>query len=88
MKEMTCQGCGCSDSSACDGGCMWVAARICSRCALESLREAGRHREADLLEPIYEEVQRTLCIECDSGPLVDPTEFAGAARLWRPGDPI
>lgn len=30
--EMTCRVCGCSDSRACEGGCVWAAPNLCSRC--------------------------------------------------------
>ncbi|HVL65763.1 MAG TPA: hypothetical protein VM364_00745 [Vicinamibacterales bacterium] len=30
--EMTCRVCGCSDSRACRGGCLWAAPNLCSRC--------------------------------------------------------
>lgn len=29
----TCRLCGCSDDRACEGGCSWVSADLCSRCA-------------------------------------------------------
>jgi len=29
----TCRECGCSDDDACEGGCFWVEADLCSRCA-------------------------------------------------------
>lgn len=28
-----CNGCGCTDDNACEGGCFWVAKDLCSRCA-------------------------------------------------------
>lgn len=31
--EPTCRGCGCSDSLACEEGCWWVEADLCSACA-------------------------------------------------------
>ena len=30
--EHACVGCGCSESRACDGGCVWATERLCSRC--------------------------------------------------------
>lgn len=33
--EMRCAVCGCSDSQACRGGCIWASDGLCSRCALE-----------------------------------------------------
>lgn len=31
----TCRVCGCTDAKACEGGCYWVEADLCSACALE-----------------------------------------------------
>lgn len=31
--EFRCQGCGCSDSLACEEGCSWASAVLCSACA-------------------------------------------------------
>lgn len=31
--EMECRVCGCSDTRACPGGCIWAAPFLCSRCA-------------------------------------------------------
>lgn len=31
--ERGCRRCGCVDSKACEGGCWWVEADLCSRCA-------------------------------------------------------
>lgn len=41
-----CVGCGCSDFSACKGGCFWVKKDLCSRCASTPELEAyvKRHR--------------------------------------------
>lgn len=41
--ERTCRGCSCTDSQACKGGCWWVEADLCSRCAeqLYDPRSAG-----------------------------------------------
>lgn len=33
FQEMACANCGCSESRACSGGCVWAAHRLCSRCA-------------------------------------------------------
>lgn len=30
--EMACRLCGCSDTAACPGGCIWYAPNLCSRC--------------------------------------------------------
>ncbi len=30
--EHACAGCGCSESRACPGGCVWATATLCSRC--------------------------------------------------------
>lgn len=27
-----CEGCGCTEDNACEGGCWWVAPRLCSQC--------------------------------------------------------
>jgi hypothetical protein len=29
---MKCEGCGCTDEFACEGGCSWTYPRICSSC--------------------------------------------------------
>lgn len=29
----TCRGCGCTHEKACDGGCEWVEADLCSKCS-------------------------------------------------------
>jgi len=40
--ETACRACGCSDSLACPGGCVWAEPDLCSRCALKgSTRAAG-----------------------------------------------
>jgi hypothetical protein len=31
-QEQVCFVCGCSESRACSGGCIWATARLCSRC--------------------------------------------------------
>ena len=31
--EHACVGCGCSESRACPGGCVWATPNLCSRCA-------------------------------------------------------
>lgn len=31
--EHQCMFCGCSDSKACPGGCIWIRPNVCSRCA-------------------------------------------------------
>jgi hypothetical protein len=31
--EHACAGCGCSESRACPGGCVWATRTLCSRCA-------------------------------------------------------
>jgi hypothetical protein len=30
--EAACRVCGCTELEACDGGCIWVEADLCSRC--------------------------------------------------------
>lgn len=35
--EMACRICGCSDSAACPGGCIWYAPNLCSRCVKKDL---------------------------------------------------
>ncbi len=32
-NEHRCRDCGCSESRACDGGCVWATPNLCSRCA-------------------------------------------------------
>jgi hypothetical protein len=32
-QEAVCRKCGCSETRACSGGCMWATATLCSRCA-------------------------------------------------------
>ncbi len=32
-EELACAACGCSETRACSGGCIWVTATLCSRCA-------------------------------------------------------
>jgi hypothetical protein len=29
-----CRGCGCTEGAACEGGCIWAEADLCSACAL------------------------------------------------------
>jgi len=36
--EMQCRVCGCSDSRACDGGCVWAEPFLCSQCARKGER--------------------------------------------------
>ena len=31
-SEMRCRVCGCTEDRACDGGCLWAAPNLCSRC--------------------------------------------------------
>ncbi len=31
-EEPRCLGCGCSESHACPGGCVWATPTLCSRC--------------------------------------------------------
>ena len=33
INEHRCRDCGCSESRACDGGCVWATPNLCSRCA-------------------------------------------------------
>lgn len=32
-SEHVCRGCGCSETRSCSGGCIWISANFCSRCA-------------------------------------------------------
>jgi hypothetical protein len=32
-QEQACASCGCSETRACSGGCVWATQRLCSRCA-------------------------------------------------------
>ncbi len=32
-EEHACAVCGCSETKACAGGCVWATERLCSRCA-------------------------------------------------------
>lgn len=48
-----CRVCGCTDCQACEGGCWWVAADLCSSCADNSSnepKEAGS-RAAERTKP-------------------------------------
>jgi hypothetical protein len=31
-EEHACAGCGCSETRACEGGCVWATETLCSRC--------------------------------------------------------
>ena len=42
--EDACRGCGCSETRACSGGCIWATASLCSRCVVGS----GAQRETEL----------------------------------------
>lgn len=33
IEEQRCRVCGCTELSACEGGCSWIAADLCSACA-------------------------------------------------------
>lgn len=37
-----CRRCGCTDALACEGGCSWVEADLCSACATEDIAGGGR----------------------------------------------
>jgi ParB family chromosome partitioning protein len=39
----TCRVCGCTDERACDGGCSWIAADLCSSCDGRGDDDAGLH---------------------------------------------
>ena len=39
-EEAVCAVCGCSQSRACPGGCVWAAPNLCSRCALTGEADA------------------------------------------------
>ena len=30
--EVSCRGCGCTESEACEGGCIWATPSLCSAC--------------------------------------------------------
>lgn len=40
LKERMCFGCGCTETSACVGGCSWVSAKedVCTRCRAKGIR--------------------------------------------------
>jgi hypothetical protein len=44
-----CRSCGCSNLSACPGGCWWVEDDLCSSCAAGVDVATGRHLPADEL---------------------------------------
>jgi hypothetical protein len=44
-----CRGCGCSNFSACPGGCWWAEDDLCSSCAIAVDVETGDSRTADEL---------------------------------------
>lgn len=75
---MECRNCGCTDLSACGGGCVWVFDRLCSKCTPEILkfecrdeghsfdfkiRDDGRY-EVD--GDIYDTVDEVSCPVCGS----------------------
>ncbi|HYG60715.1 MAG TPA: DUF1292 domain-containing protein [Symbiobacteriaceae bacterium] len=46
-----CRVCGCTDANGCEGGCIWAAPGLCSRCAMaahKALQEAGRSLASSL----------------------------------------
>ena len=40
VAEQCCRGCGCSESLACEEGCWWLEADLCSSCSAEDAVEA------------------------------------------------
>jgi hypothetical protein len=34
LDEHQCEGCGCSQTNPCEGGCVWATEDLCSACAL------------------------------------------------------
>ena len=46
LSVRTCRYCGCTDDHACEGGCWWIAAEVCSSCA-------GRHVDAIITAPAH-----------------------------------
>jgi hypothetical protein len=51
----SCRECGCTNLSACDGGCWWVEDNLCSSCAAGDAPELPPLRVADMdpLEALY-----------------------------------
>ena len=45
-----CRVCGCTDDRACPGGCSWVAANLCSRCAPGVLEDPTARRVFDVTD--------------------------------------
>lgn len=78
---MKCRYCGCTDENACEGGCCWVAPRVCSRCAHQQLLKLGVHQGEgvyvphDLLKLMVTALAGTYTLLC--------TEAGGdAPELW------
>ena len=84
MSRGVCQGCGCSDARACEGGCFWVLPDVCSRCAIQTLAAAG---VASPLVQLHEDL-----VDAAMGGVMSMGEHRGPddhlPQLWRPGDPI
>jgi hypothetical protein len=47
--ERRCRVCGCTDDHACEGGCRWTEAELCSKCA-ELIEEEANEAEDNLTE--------------------------------------
>lgn len=52
---MKCIGCGCTDRSACSGGCFWAAPNVCCKCLPQELeancRDCDREFEFTIQKP-------------------------------------
>lgn len=46
--ERKCRVCGCTDSSACEGGCYWVEENLCSECAESDVND--KHEKCEQFE--------------------------------------
>jgi len=60
-QETACAGCGCSETRACSGGCVWATAALCSRCvtAEHKLSRPRWPRARTRQAPIHEMAQRS-----------------------------
>lgn len=67
--EAVCRGCGCSDSHACEGGCVWATSDLCSRCAL-GLNPSHQPDEGRLFVPELES-EIAKCLELELEPFCD-----------------
>jgi hypothetical protein len=46
-----CRVCGCTDTYACEGGCHWVGADLCSECGFGGPAAAAGHGPDDAFDP-------------------------------------